>query len=128
MFINFLIFIFTVFIIYLLVSNETIIEGLKKKKAPKGFRKKNNKINKNKNKKAVATAEDEEGEEEGEGDGEGEEEGEGDEEPKTIKSLSKIIRKQQKQIDRLSIAAADSSPQTTSALTADDPYDGDLGI
>ncbi len=39
MFIKFLIVIFTVFIIYLLFSNNTILEGMKKKKAPKGFRK-----------------------------------------------------------------------------------------
>lgn len=54
MFIKFLIVIFTVFIIYLLFSNKTILEGMKKKKAPKGFRKAKKKAKKAK--KAVEDA------------------------------------------------------------------------
>ena len=131
MFINFLIVIFTVFIVYLFFSNESILEGMKKKGKSKLKTGKKRGIKKaNKGKKAVAATtvsaavsgavpitdpiallE-------------------------TVDKLSKTISAQQKELEVLTeqinnnnIAAADAIPKTTSDDTAEEEEeDGDLGI
>lgn len=138
MFIKFLIVIFMIFIVYLFFSNDTILEGMKKKKGGKKLKtgkKGGLKMRAKKTKKKVVDAVEDAAEDAVEG-------GE-DVVPTTdplallaaVDKLSKTITAQQKDLEFLTeqiknnkIAAANATPQATSDDIAEEEDDGDLGI
>jgi FtsZ-interacting cell division protein ZipA len=127
MFINFLIVIFTIFIIYLLFSNDTIIEGARGKKKRKQKRRRREK---KRNQNAVEEGEGE-GEGEGVGEGEGEGEGETGETLPTPEQLPRMVNDLRDQVDKISVkveALAAETPTISASSIADEPNDGDLGV
>lgn len=132
MFINFLIVIFMIFIVYLLFSNNTIIEGATSKKKLKIGKKGGLKKRAKKTKKAVKEAieDGEEAVDDAMDDGEDAVDEAGKTLP-TPEQLPRMVNDLRDQVDKISVkveALAAETPTISASSIADEPEDGDLGI